>query len=303
MSDSAPALARVGIYANPTSGRGRSAALRTGLGDRLRAAGHDVVELNATSAEAARATTHDAVHAGELDALAVVGGDGTAHLGVNACAGTDVPLLIVPEGTGNDNARSLGLAKVDLDRLAGLVTSGSVRRIDAGRSRTPAGDRWWLGVLGGGFDTRVNDRGREFKRLHGTPRYLAAVAAELPSFRGIPYAVEIDGTRHETTAMLVAVGNGPSFGGGMKVCPDASMSDGLLDVMILHRVGRLEFLKIFPKVFSGGHVTHPAVEILRGRNVRLEAEGVRTTQADGEDFLPLPLDLEVAPDALAVIAP
>jgi len=300
---SAPALTRVGIYANPTSGRGRAVALRADLGGRLTAAGHDVSFLDAPDVESARATTREAVHSGSVDVLAVVGGDGTVHLGTNACAGTDVPLLVVPGGTGNDNARVLGLHRGELDTLAGLVTRGQVRRVDVGRSRTPDGDRWWLGVLGGGFDTRVNDRGKRIRRLHGTARYLAAVAAELPSFRGIPYAVEVDGVRHETTAMLVAVGNGTSFGGGMQVCPDASMTDGLLDVMILHRVGRLEFLRIFPSVFSGGHVRHPAVQILRGRTVRLEAEGVRTTQADGEDFLPLPLELEVVPGALAVLAP
>ena len=140
------------------------------------------------------------------------------------------------------------------------------------------------------------------RQLQGTPRYLAAVALELPRFTGIPYVVQVDDQRIETEAMLVAVANGGTFGGGMKVCPDASMTDGLFDVMILHKIGRGEFLRIFPKVFSGGHVSHPAVEILRGRRVHLEADGI-DSQADGEDFLPLPVDLEVVPGALAVVAP
>lgn len=303
MPPTEPALARVGVYANAAAGRHRAGVLRDRVVRRLRANGHDVLLIEADSADEGRARTTEAVRTGRVDALAVIGGDGTAHLGANACAGTDVPLVLVPGGTGNDNARALGLPRNRPEDIVDLVTAGSVRRIDAGHAATEEGSRWWLGVLGGGFDTRVNDRGRTLTRLHGPLRYLVAVAVELRTFRGIPYTVQVDDERTDTTAMLVAVGNGSSFGGGMKVCPDASLSDGLLDVLILHRVGRGEFLRIFPKVFSGSHVHHPAVEIRRGRRVRLDAEGVRTTQADGEDFLPLPVELEVVPGALAVVAP
>ena len=102
-------------------------------------------------------------------------------------------------------------------------------------------------------------------------RYNLAIARELPVFKPIPYVIEVDGVRHTTQAMLVAVGNGPSYGGGMRVCPDASFDDGLFDILIVHQISTIEFLKVFPKVFSGKHVGHPAVEILRGRQVRLEA--------------------------------
>ena len=88
-------------------------------------------------------------------------------------------------------------------------------------------------------------------------RYNLAIARELPLFRAIPYAITIDGVRHDTAAMLVVVGNGPSYGGGMRVCPDALLDDGLADVMILHELSTLEFLKVFPKVFRGAHVGHP----------------------------------------------
>jgi diacylglycerol kinase (ATP) len=112
--------------------------------------------------------------------------------------------------------------------------------------------------------------------------------------------VTVDGDRQETEAMLVAVANGPAFGGGMRLAPDASYDDGLLDVVILHRVSRAEFLRVFPQVFKGTHVTHPRVQVLRGRTVRLEAPHI-VTQADGERFEPLPLDLEVVPGALTVV--
>ena len=295
-------LRRIGLYANPVSGRGRSEAAAAQLRGILADSGHIVLDITAHSAAEARSRTWDAVRSGAIDALVVVGGDGTANIGVNACAATDIPLVLLPAGTGNDNARSLGMPRKDIPAIARLISDGRIRRVDAGRSVTTDDERWWLGVLGGGFDTLVNTRGRSLTALHGTPRYLAAVALELPRFTGIPYLVQVDDQHIETEAMLVAVANGGTFGGGMKVCPDASMTDGLFDVMILHKIGRGEFLKIFPKVFSGGHVTHPAVEILRGRRVHLEADGI-DSQADGEDFLPLPVDLEVVPGALAVVAP
>ncbi len=296
-----PVWPRVGLLVNPTSGRGRARALGVTLSEQLTGSGHQVHALVAPDSTTARRVAHAAVHDGQVDVLAVVGGDGTAHLGVNACAGTDVPLAILPAGTGNDNARQLGLGRGDVTQVAGLIGAGHSRPIDAGRSGTHP-DRWWLGVLGGGFDTIVNARAARFRRIHGTPRYLAAVAAELPGFRGIRYAVQVDDERVDTTAMLVAVANGGAFGGGMRVCPDARMDDGLLDVMILHQIGRGEFLKVFPRVFSGSHVRHPAVQLLRGARVQLEAADVHT-EADGEPFLPMPVDLHAVPGAVQVCAP
>jgi diacylglycerol kinase (ATP) len=220
------------------------------------------------------------------------------------CAQAGIPLATVACGSGDDSARALGLPRGDPAAMAGLITSATVRTVDAGRrSAGPGSDaRWWLGVLGAGFDSVVNERAMRIRRLHGRARYLAALARELPTFRGIPYAVECDGDRVETTAMLVAVANGPSFGSGMMVCPDAQLDDGLFDVLLLHRIGTGEFLRVFPRVFSGRHVDHPAVEIRRARRVRLEAEGI-SAQADGERFGALPLDVELVPGALQVVAP
>ncbi len=298
------ALSRVGLLVNPASGDGRAQRLGARLRDVLLHSGHEVVDLAASDGASARQISRAAVHDGRIDALAVVGGDGTVHIGANACAGTGVPLAILAAGTGNDNARALGLGAGDVALTARLLGAARVKPVDLGRSRGINGraDRWWLGVLGGGFDTVVNQRARRIRWVHGTARYVAAVAAELRTFRGFRYAVHVDGERIKTTAMLVAVGNGVAFGGGMRVCPDARMDDGLLDVTIVHQVSRREFVRVFPKVFRGAHVDHPAVHMLRGRTVRLAATGVRT-QADGEDFLALPVTLEAAPAALRVCAP
>jgi diacylglycerol kinase (ATP) len=210
-------------------------------------------------------------------------------------------MAVVAAGTGNDNARELGLPLRDPVAAAALVTAGGTRAVDLGRCVTARGDtRWWIGVLGGGFDSVVNERAARMRWPRGPMRYNIAVARELPVFRPIPYRVTVDGEEIVTEAMLVAVGNGPAFGGGMRVAPEASYDDGLLDVVILHRVSRAEFVRVFPRVFKGTHVTHPQVQLLRGRRIRLEAPGI-VTQADGERFEPLPLDLEVVPGALTVV--
>ena len=132
-------------------------------------------------------------------------------------------------------------------------------------------------------------------------RYNLAILRELPVFRAIPYTLVLDGERIDTEAMLVAVGNGPAYGGGMRVTPDASFDDGLLDVLILRKISTFEFLRVFPRVFKGTHVSQPAVQIRRARTVSLEAEGI-VSYADGERFAPLPMSMEVVPGALTVLA-
>ena len=237
-----------------------------------------------------------------VDAVVVAGGDGMVHLGANLCAGTDVPLGVIAAGTGNDIARELGLPVRDAAKAVERILHGRTRPVDAGRLVTAAGEeRWFVGVLAAGFDAVVNERANQWRWPKGPMRYNLAIMRELPVFRPIPYVLTLDGQRMDTDAMLVAVGNGPAYGGGMRVTPDAAFDDGLFDVLVLHRIPVHEFLRVFPKVFTGAHTGHPAVEIVRARTVRLEARGI-VAYADGERFAPLPVDLEVVPGALSVLA-
>ena len=293
---------RIGLVVNPTSGKNRGMSLGLEVAHRLRAAGHEVLDLSDESYAAARDRALGAIAQG-IDVLAVVGGDGLAHHGIDLVAGTSVPLALVAAGTGNDIARALGLPLHDPVHAADLVTTGVPRTIDAVRHLDEHGSAHWFGgVLGAGFDSVVNERANTWPWPKGQMRYNLAILRELPLFRAIPYVVTVDGVRHETQAMLVAVGNGPSYGGGMRVLPDAQVDDGLLDVLVLHEVSTVEFLKVFPKVFRGAHVGHPAVEVLRGREVTLEAPGI-VAYADGERFGRLPLTVEVVPGALTVLGP
>ncbi|MEO8517688.1 MAG: YegS/Rv2252/BmrU family lipid kinase [Dermatophilaceae bacterium] len=291
---------RIGLVINPTSGKGRGASIGAEVASRLQAEGHEVIDLSGETAEVSRERAVAGIAAG-LDVLAVTGGDGMANLGVNLCAGTSTVLAIVPAGTGNDIARALDLPVHDPSASARVIASGRVRTIDAGRHTDTDGvSRWFAGVLGAGFDSVVNERANTWAWPRGRMRYNLAIARELPVFKPIPYVIEVDGVSQRTEAMLVAVANGPSYGGGMMVCPDASFDDGMFDVLVVHQISTIEFLKVFPKVFSGKHLGHPAVEILRGREVRLEAPGI-VSYADGERFVSLPMSCENVPGALKVL--
>ncbi len=296
---------RIGLVVNPTAGKATGALIGAQAVGLLRSRGHDLVDLSGADAVSARDRARAAVEAGRLDALVVSGGDGMVNLGLGLVAGTDLPLGIVAAGTGNDIARELGLPVRDAVAAVDRIELAQGRRIDLARCAPDSGGsqarpRWFGGVLAAGFDAVVNERANGWRWPKGQMRYNLAILRELPVFRPIPYAVEIDGTRHETRAMLVAVGNGPAYGGGMRVTPDASFDDGLLDVLILREIGLVEFLRVLPTVYTGAHVAHPAVEVIRGRSVRLEAEGI-VAYADGERLAPLPLSCEVVPGAATVL--
>jgi diacylglycerol kinase (ATP) len=286
---------------NPTAGKNTGARIGREAATLLAAAGHDVVDLSAMDGAHALERGRAAIADRAVDCIVVAGGDGMVHLGVNLVAGTDIPLGVIASGTGNDNARELGLPLRDAPKAVERICHGATRRIDAIRHVTPRGeDRWFVGVLAAGFDAVVNERANGWRWPKGQMRYNLAILRELGVFRPIPYVIEVDGARHETRAMLVAVANGPAYGGGMRVVPSASYDDGLLDVLILHEVSTPTLLRVFPQVFRGAHVSHPAVEILQGRQVRLEATGI-VAYADGERFGPLPMGCEVVPGAVTVL--
>lgn len=267
----------------------------------LDAAGLHVVHLSAPTAAAAAATAREAIAQGRIDALVVAGGDGMAHLGANLCAGTEVPLGIIAAGTGNDIARELGMPVLDPASAVARIAEGRTRMVDAARHTGADGEpRWFVGVLAAGFDAVVNERANRWRWPKGQMRYNLAMLRELPVFRPIHYRLEIDGVSHDTAAMLVAIGNGPAYGGGMKVVPGAAFDDGLGDVLILHELSIPTFLRVFPKVFSGAHVEHPSVEIIRGRHIHIDAPGI-VGYADGERFGPLPLHIDFVPGALTVL--
>lgn len=287
----------VALLVNPTAGRGRAARWVAPVAARLRAGDHRVVELVGGSAAEAVDLGCQAVADG-FSTLVALGGDGLVHAAVQAVATRPVTLGIVPVGTGNDIARGLGVPRGDPRAAVDLILAGQTAQIDAGR----VGDRWFASVLASGFDSQVNERANAMRGQVGRTRYTLAMGAELRRLRATPYTITIDGRRLDLDAVLVAVANTTSYGAGMRIAPTADPRDGLLDVTVVTGLSRTELLRVFPRVYSGSFVRHPAVQRYRGRTVQLEARGV-IGYADGERLGPLPLTVAVAPGALRVAVP
>ncbi|MCT4356675.1 diacylglycerol kinase [Streptomyces sp. Je 1-79] len=290
------------LFVNPTAGHGRGTHAVQPAARAFRDAGFSVRTVLGTDAADALLRAREAV-AGGTDALVAVGGDGMISLALQAVAGTRTPLGVVAVGTGNDFARSLGLplrAPDAAGRLAAeLLDGGGGRDIDLGR----VGDRWFGTVLASGFDSRVNDRGNRIRLPVGRFTYDLAMIAELAAFRPVPYRLTLDdGTERQIRATLVAVGNGTSYGGGMRICAGARMDDGLLDVTVVGDCSRTTLIKVFPRVYRGTHLDHPVVTVHRARTLTLDAPGI-TGYADGEPLGPLPLTVACVPGALRVLAP
>lgn len=292
-----------GVILNPTSGKGKGAALGAQFVSELRSLGVTVVDLTGRDWAEAEANGRKAIAAGMLDALAVAGGDGMMHLGVNICAGTGVPLALMPCGTGNDAALALGVPIDDAKAAAKLAVESlaNPRAVDLGLGVTETRRFYFFNSASAGFDAIVNRRANRMKFPKGPSRYTIAMLLELVSFNALTYRAKINGKDREIEGMLCAVANGPSYGGGMLVAPEASVDDGLLDLFIVHKISKPELIKVFPKVFTGEHVSHPAVEIVRATEVTLVSSGV-PVYADGEPAGMLPMTVSIAPKSLKVLA-
>lgn len=287
----------VALLVNPTSGMGRGARAATAALTRLRERGLSVNPMAGRDSAEAVAMAHQAVADG-YDAIVAVGGDGMLHLVLQAVAGTSTPLGVIPAGSGNDFAMLLGLDPHRPETAAEVVARWNVRTVDAGR----VGASWFAGVLSSGFDSAVNERANRMTWPKGRMRYNLAILAELRTFHALPFRLVLDGVPMEREAMLVAVGNGVSYGGGMRICPGAQIDDGLLAVTVLEKISKPEFLRVFPTVYKGRHIEHPAVSVHEARYVELEADGA-IAYADGERIAALPVSAEVVPGALQVLSP
>jgi diacylglycerol kinase (ATP) len=273
------------IVINPISGAGRGAQLGRQVAGYFSSKNLDYQIITATSAQKLRSNLQeflDSKH-GECEGVISVGGDGLAHLVLQLVVPRKVPFAVVAGGTGNDFLRALGWQKDGLTAQLDAVTSRTPSPIDLGL----VDSEWFGAVLSTGFDAVVNERANSLRWPKGPMKYNLAIAIELPKFKPLQYEIEMGIHSIKTEAMLIAIGNGNSYGGGMKVCPDADMSDGLFDVMVLRPVSKFEFLRVFPKVFSGQHIHHPQVDIYRTSKVSIQADAV--AYADGERIGGLPV--------------
>lgn len=221
-----------------------------------------------------------------------VGGDGLLHIVLQRVTPAQIPFTIIPAGTGNDFVRTLGWSLDNFDQQLEAITHNDPTLIDLGL----VDGEWFGAILSTGFDSVVNEKANTLSWPKGAMKYNAAIAIEFPRFKPRAYEITLDDRTISTEAMLIAVANGCSYGGGMMVCPNAKITDGLFDVMILHPVSKVEFIKVFPRVFAGTHVSHPAVEIVRSRSVSIESKAV--AYADGERIGQLPVSAECIQGAI-----
>ena len=279
---------------NPTSGGGKGQREARRVTAFFRERGADLLTVSGSSFDEASRIFQKNLkeNVGRISGVVVVGGDGMMHMAVQELAGTSTPIALVPAGTGNDFARALGLDLKHPTKHLPLLFTQSPEAVDLGL----VNGRYFADILSTGFDSIVNEKANSLKFIKGRMKYNIAIALVLSTFRPQEYRFSIDSVDFTSKAMLIAVSNGQSYGGGMKVTPHAKIDDGLFDVMILGPVSKIEFLRVFPRVFSGSHVDHPAVKIMQGKRVRIQAEAV--AYADGERIGDLPIEASVVPQAL-----
>jgi diacylglycerol kinase (ATP) len=286
----------VALLVNPTAGRGRASRLVGPVAVRLRELGCTVRVISGSDGAQASRLARNEVAAG-TEVLAVLGGDGMCHLCLQHVAGSDTLFGIIPAGTGNDLATNCGVPRDPL-AAAEAIATGVPRTVDLGR----AGDTWWGTVLCAGFDSRANERANRMRWPRGRFRYDLATYAELAMLRPRPATVTVDGERWQGEVTQVDIGNGQIYGGGLKICPDADMTDGLLDVAVVAPLTRTQLAMLKPKLPSGELAQHPKILRWQGKHIRVELPDT-VGYADGERIGPLPLEIHSVPAALRVLVP
>ena len=297
----------VALLVNPAARGGASLAAAERVATRLRTHGVSTALISGGSAAESSQLLRLAIDAG-AEAVLVSGGDGTVNIALQEVAGTGIPFGVIPAGTGNDFAVALGLHEMGVDAAADAVIGGRTRQVDLARLTRADGTSLLYGtVLASGFDARVNDRANRMRWPRGGARYTIALLLEFLTLHSLPFTLELeldDGTlaRLEEDLVLAAIGNGPSYGGGLRMCPDADLTDGLLDVTTVDATARLRLLRILPTLYTATHTSQPVVSTYRARSVRIDAPGA-TGYADGDAVGVLPVRVDAVPAALRVFTP
>ncbi|HLF56661.1 MAG TPA: diacylglycerol kinase family protein [Thermoanaerobaculia bacterium] len=288
---------RARLLLNPAAGRGRGARRCARLEALARAAG--IGFETSTSAgdlvERARRAAEEGV-----ERLLVAGGDGTWHWAAQGLAGSATALAPIALGTGNDLARELGFP-LDAEAAFRSALAGELARIDLGL----LGGRRFCGVAGVGFDAAVAEYARtRVRRLRGPAVYAWATIATLATYRSPAVTLVTDGGEYRGEVFFVAFANTSHYGGGMRIAPGADPADGRIEIVVVRRCSKLRLLGVFPRVYRGGHVGHPAVTLLSATRGSLEIRPAQLINADGEGLGRTgeeALAIGVEPGALAVV--
>jgi len=286
------------VVANPTAGDGKAGRLIGKVNAILEQLGVDHEIRVSGSPEELEQLAHAAGEQGGI--VAVLGGDGSVNLAVNGLAGTSGTLAVLPAGTGDDFAKAIDVGK--LEGATRLLADPKTVDVDLIGVTAGVEERRFINVAGAGFDSEVSDVAAGMRRRLGSrAHYAIATVKTLPRFVPARFHLDLDGSSIDVDAMLVVVGNSYAYGGGMKVLPQASIVDGALDICIVTAMSKAAFLRAFPKVYVGKHATHPNVMMLRGTDLKVEANRRVSVFADGEKVGSLPAVFTVLPKALPVV--
>ena len=291
---------RLQLVVNPSAGGGRGRRLTTPVREALRRDGHDVVVTRTRSLEHAEALAADAVADDRV--VVAMGGDGLVGRVAGAVAGLVGLLAVLPAGRGNDLCRAVGLPRRAVDGCAVLRT-GRERALDLGVVTSADGQVPFLGIASIGFDSEVQERVLRSRLPLGRLVYVGGALVTLARWEAAHFRCTVDGVPLELTGWSVAVADSGRYGGGMRLAPDASLSDGLLDVVTTAAMGRGRFLRALPGVFRGTHVHQPEVTVRTARTVVLDADRPFRVFADGDPAGTLPATVTVRPAAVRVLLP
>jgi len=281
---------------NPISGRGYAKRKAKKASQHFSSLGIQTIEVEGETLSDFRSRFSAELRNESVTGVIALGGDGFIHEVIQHLVSRNLPLGVIPCGTGNDFARSLGIHQLSFEKQLEVIGNPITKSIDLGL----VGKSWFAAILSSGFDALVNERANLMTWPKGRMKYNIAMIEKLIALKSHPYRIRLDQSEIHIEATLVTVANGASYGGGMKVCPEASLDDGLFDVMVLGKVSRIELLKVFPKVYRGTHVGHPAVTFYRCSEI--EIDGFGSSFADGEPVSQLPLTATCVSGALKVWA-
>ncbi|MFF5637009.1 diacylglycerol/lipid kinase family protein [Streptomyces sp. NPDC012825] len=285
---------------NPAAGGSSGVAALLPLARSLRQEGARLDTVYSRSLEHARELAHRAGERGHV--VLAVGGDGMAGCVGGALSGTDTLFGLVPAGRGNDFARALGLP-ADTRELARTLLHGEPRPVDtievesAAHARTSV-----LGSVYAGIDAIANRHANASRLLRGAASYYAGGLRAVLAWKPATYRVTVDGVAHERTGYTVVAANSGFYGFGRNIAPGARLDDGLLDVVVIHDTSKRHFFAVMNELKTGAHVRRPQVEILRGREIRIEADRPLPYGTDGEVDSVLPVTARVRPKSLRVLA-
>jgi diacylglycerol kinase (ATP) len=304
MTEQVSGAGHIAVLVNPVSGHGVGADSGQVAIERLRARGADVRVYQGASEEETAALGRRAVDEGP-DVLVVAGGDGTVSSVLAPVLESGVPLAVIPGGTGNDLAREHGIPLDDAAAAADLALDGARRRVDTGTVTADDGTvRHFVTLLCAGLDSLTNERTNRMTWPTGPARYKVAVYLEWLRLRRFGYRLHPAGAPAlEQDGYMLAIGLTRYYGGGVPICPDADPADGLLDVTLVHAVGRFKVLAFDALIKAGKHVGRPDVTTLRAPVIRLESPAGLVAYADGEPAGSLPLTLSTNPASVTMCVP